>query len=105
MDNEPVVSEEGTRNIGLENKSLILEKLREQEVTVVFTKKNGEERTMKCTLNWNHIPPTDIPKGTGRVNTDENLQHVYDVESEGWRSFKWDSVKSFSWVPDDYEVQ
>ena len=41
-----------------------LDVLRQKEMVVHFTKKNGEERIMTCTLSPNFIPEDNLPKGT-----------------------------------------
>ena len=64
------------------------EKLQDNELTVVFTKKDGSLREMRCTLKSDVVPET---KGSGIVRTDDVLS-VYDVENSGWRSFRIDSV-------------
>ena len=63
--------------------------LEQSPVEVVFTKKDGTERTMKCTLMEKFLPET---VGSDRPRNDETLA-VYDLEKEGWRSFRWESVK------------
>jgi hypothetical protein len=63
--------------------------------TVVFEKKDGSERVMNCTLLNEHIPIEQLPKGL-KVNDNSNSISVWDVDVEGWRSFRWDSVKSFA---------
>lgn len=63
--------------------------LEERPVEIVFTKKDGTERTMKCTLQEKYLPET---VGTGKTKSDEVLA-VFDLEKEGWRSFRWDSIK------------
>lgn len=74
----------------------ITELLRSSVVTVIFTKVNGEERTMKCTLLGEYVPNAAT---NGRVllteNTGNNIS-VWDVEANGWRSFRVDSVKNVS---------
>ena len=69
--------------------------LRQGVVTVVFTKKNGDERVMKCTLNGEHLP--QIQKEATEVSevrqTSNTSLAVFDVEAQGWRAFKWESVK------------
>ena len=63
--------------------------LEDQPVEIIFTKKDGTERTMKCTLQEKYLPET---VGTGKPKSDEVLA-VFDLEKEGWRSFRWDSIK------------
>ena len=62
-------------------------------VEVTFIKANGDERVMKCTLDPDVVPETT---GTKTVNRNEEAQPVYDVVTKGWRSFRWDSVKSIA---------
>jgi hypothetical protein len=67
--------------------------------TVVFTKKNGEERIMECTTRSDMIPANHLSskEGTARKeNTDVVV--AYDVRKADWRSFRVDSVKSFNGV-------
>ena len=72
--------------------------LRQGVVTVVFTKKNGDERVMKCTLNGEQLP--QIQKEATEVSevrqTSNTSLAVFDVEAQGWRAFKWESVKQVS---------
>lgn len=75
--------------------------LKHGPVTVVFTKKDGSERTMLCTTNETLVPqvvhmtntdnPVDFPKKERKVN--EDVLPVYDLESKAWKSFRWDSLK------------
>lgn len=62
--------------------------------TITFTKKNGDQRVMKCTLDEQHFPPVQkeaAEVGEVRQKSTEALS-VFDVEAQGWRSFRWDSV-------------
>lgn len=69
--------------------------LRESVCKVTFTKVNGEKRVMHCTLNETMIPPvTAEGKQTKKENPE--VQPVYDVEAQGWRSFRWDSLIEFT---------
>lgn len=68
--------------------------LNEGDVRVVFTKKDGTERTMLCTLREEKIPAEFKPKTEATNFTDEAMR-VFDLEANGWRSFRWDSVKKF----------
>lgn len=72
----------------------VMSRLQKGVVGITFTKKDGTERTMMCTLDADVIPTEFAPKGEDkRVKNDEALA-VFDVEKEGWRSFRWDSVKA-----------
>lgn len=81
-------------------KSWLKELLRQNGAEISFIKADGTERLMKCTLNENKIPQEFIPKGVKRSHSDETLA-VFDIESQGWRSFRWDSVKSVSFPIND----
>jgi hypothetical protein len=72
------------------NRKWLLANLEESIVEVTFTKKDGTERVMNCTLLEDYLPET---AGVGRSASVDTVS-VYDVEVEGWRSFRWDSVKA-----------
>lgn len=65
--------------------------LRDGEVTVEFVKKDGSARKMICTLSESRIPTDFAPKGSTKTQSDETLA-VFDVEANGWRSFRYDSI-------------
>ena len=61
-------------------------------ITVTFTKVDGSERVMKCTLNKTHLPEQkDLEEATTKDNP--KVLAVWDVEKNAWRSFRIDSVK------------
>jgi len=62
-------------------------------ITVVFTKKDGTERTMNCTLNESNIPTEHKPKNTGTSVGNDNTLAVFDTDKQGWRSFTIADVK------------
>ena len=66
--------------------------LRDAYVKIVFTKKDGTEREMVCTLAEDKIPSEKSPKNTGKTQSDEAIA-VFDLEKQDWRSFRFDSVK------------
>jgi hypothetical protein len=65
-------------------------------VTVTFTKKDGSERVMKCTTNPTFIMFKDpsILESKREKKVNEDIMPVYDLESDAWKSFRWDSIKS-----------
>ena len=68
--------------------------LRDGVVTVNFIKGDGTERTMKCTLKQDLVPQV-VSENVKKVRTISNdVLPVYDVDAQGWRSFRWDSIKS-----------
>jgi hypothetical protein len=52
---------------------------------VVFMKKDGSVREMICTTNLALVPADLHPKGSGKFNI--NVQRVFDLELNEWRSF------------------
>lgn len=66
--------------------------LKEREVKVTFIKKDGSERNMLCTLMEGTIIPYEKKSDTVKVRSNESLS-VWDVEQQGWRSFRFDSIK------------
>ncbi len=76
----------------------LVDLLRHNVVTVTFTKVNGEERIMDCTLQANLIPNAPTQNGQLIVegkNTSNNIS-VWDVKANGWRSFRIANVKNVS---------
>ena len=69
-------------------------------VTLTFTKKDGSDRVMKCTTNPTYImfkdPSILESKSDRKVN--EDVMPVYDLDAGGWRSFRWDSIKSVAFT-------
>lgn len=80
------------------DKEAIKNKLRENICKVSFTKSNGTNRVMNCTLNESFI---DAENSGSKETTKKKKQNpdvlpVWDVDNEGWRSFRWDSLIDFS---------
>lgn len=75
-----------------EMRDLLLGQMRLGETTVVFTKMNGEERTLRGTLNMNDIPVDQHPNSGDGVEkqTKEkgDFLAVFDLDIKEWRSFK-----------------
>lgn len=79
------------------NKEAILRSLHLGVVQITFTKKDGTERVMECTLKEDMLPPqVDIEEAIQKKKPNPDVLAVWDVEKEGWRSFRWDSVTK--WV-------
>lgn len=68
-------------------------KLHESKCEVKFTKVNGEERIMVCSLNDNYIPSYEFK---GKKQPNDDVLPVWDIENMGWRSFRLDSVISYN---------
>lgn len=73
------------------SKSNILNMLQNGIVNVKFTKVDGTERVMRCTLAEGiAIPHEKTSDREKKANT--NIISVWDVEKESWRSFRYDSI-------------
>ena len=75
------------------------EVLQNSVVTVIFTKVDGTERTMNCTLLPEYIPQVVAEKQQLLTESlpkveNHNTIAVWDVENNGWRSFRLDSIKT-----------
>ena len=61
-------------------------------VTVIFEKKDGTLREMRCTLK-------DVPQYERKTESetprkkDDEVMSVYDMDKSEWRSFRIDSIK------------
>jgi len=66
--------------------------LKTNEVGVTFTKKDGSERYMLCTLKEEVIIPYEKKTERVKERSQESLS-VWDLELSGWRSFRFDTIK------------
>lgn len=80
---------------------IIMEKFQLKQIlengvaTVVFTKLDGTERQMKCTLLSEYLPVSDkqmLTEGKTHKQSDHSLS-VWDIEKSAWRAFRLDSIK------------
>lgn len=65
------------------------------EVTVTFTKVDGTERVMRCTLEPNKLPPVVVKEDAKprKVSDSTKALRVFDVEKQEWRSFTIKNIK------------
>ena len=77
------------------DRSEMIQELHDRNCKVIFRKVDGTERTMICTLNEGAIDNGDVAKREVKSRND-NVIAVWDVENKGWRSFRVDSVISFT---------
>lgn len=61
-------------------------------MSVTFTKKDGTERVMNCTLQAELLPPQEIKESTTRKENTDTIR-VFDLDKKEWRSFIVKSVK------------
>ena len=80
----------------MQTREELVEQLHKGLCSVVFEKVDGQERTMKCTLNPNIANmPQQLQEQQNRAKN-PNTICVWDVDKNAWRSFRIDSVTSFS---------
>lgn len=75
----------------------LVEHLNEDVVTVNFLKANGDIRVLTGTRNLNMIPEEYHPTGNGTSIASDDVVRVFDLETNGWRSFRKDSVISYTY--------
>lgn len=76
-------------------REILVEGLKRNVIKVTFTKVNGDERIMNCTLH-----DSVLPESNGKSKKKENLEvlSVWDIDKDAWRSFRIDSVKEIKVV-------
>jgi hypothetical protein len=75
--------------------------LKNNIMLVTFTKNNGEDRLMRCTLQESYIikkAATDdnivVVTATARKQSNSVIA-VWDIDKNAWRSFRKDSVRLY----------
>lgn len=87
---------------GIPTKEDLLELLKKEVVEVTFTKLDGDERVMPCTLIESFLPPAkkDDPLTQKKVREiSDKVIAVWAIESKGFRSFRYDRVKKVKVLP------
>ena len=84
------------------NKLELINLLHNNVANITFTKVNGDVRTLKGTLMESIVPKKEMDPGgvvvetivetQARKATNENVVVVWDIENDGYRSFRVDSV-------------
>jgi len=78
-------------------RNTLLKDLQENVCEVFFTKVNGEKRAMRCSLREDLLPQsyalTEAAKVKDFHNKNENVLAVWDLQENGWRSFRIDSIE------------
>ena len=84
------------------DRNVIQQALKENMVEVTFTKVNGEQRVMTCTLDSKLIPPptkNDTMSQTKVRELNEEVLVVWDVNAKGWRCFRVANVNRWIVLP------
>lgn len=94
---------------GIPTRQELYELLSKEVVEVTFTKLNGDERTMPCTLIENFLPAAkkDDPLSQKKVREiSDKVIAAWAVESKGFRSFRYDRVTKVAVIDKaDYKVR
>ena len=80
---------------GIPTKDDLYKLLKEQVVEVTFTKLNGDQRVMPCTLIPTYLPPAkkDDPITQEKVRkVSDAVVAVWALEAKAFRSFRYDRV-------------
>jgi hypothetical protein len=76
-------------------KSNVVARLREKVCAIVFEKADGTLREMYATLREEFLPDQiDIEEEIQKRKPNDAALAVWDTESKGWRSFRWDRLKT-----------
>lgn len=75
-------------------------------LSITFIKKDGTERVMKCTLSPSLLPEivrVEKIDESGKVivkarKINEDIQNVYDLDNNAWKSFRLDSITNVETV-------
>lgn len=79
------------------SRDYMVTELKKRECRVIFKKVNGEERDMVCTLQEEMLPQqVDIEEAIQKKEPNPNVVAAWDIKAKGWRSFRVDSVLSFT---------
>jgi hypothetical protein len=77
----------------------IKQQLKTSTLNVLFIKKDGTERLMRCTTNPDVAEYAATSSETKPRKLNEDVMPVYDCDAKSWRSFRWDSVKTITSEP------
>jgi hypothetical protein len=68
------------------------------EGIVTFTKSDGTERVMKCTLVPDQLPKVEIKEDAKPRKESTTSMRVFDLEKNEWRSFTIKKVKQVNFT-------
>ena len=99
--------QEGDDQVKEQIRSWVRGLLTNSEINVTFTKADGTDRDMLCTLDHSRIPVSVAKPGSTtapvdgivreskkpRKEPDPHSIRVFDVEKQEWRSFRFDRLK------------
>ena len=81
-----------TKQVRYMTKNEINDLARSNIISVTFTKKDGETRTMKCSLKDEYIDG-QVKESISIRKSNDDVLAVWDLDKNAWRSFRIESVK------------
>ncbi len=72
--------------------------LTSSEGVITFTKSDGTERVMKCTLVPDQLPKVEIKEDAKPRKESTTNMRVFDLEKNEWRSFTIKKVKQVNFT-------
>ena len=74
----------------------IVNQLKSNVLQVTFSKVNGEERIMPCTLQLDFMPELSESKveKVEEVSVNKSVIRAFAIDKQAWRSFRVDNVKA-----------
>ena len=69
----------------------LAEMLRDGKLQISFVKKDGTNRVMNCTLQEKYLP-TLMEDEEITTKDNPNVLCVWDIDNNGWRSFRINSI-------------
>lgn len=79
--------------MSLFDKYKLSEDLKNGVYTIVFEKVDGTIREMRCTLEPKYLPQL-LTEETGMSKGNPGVLSVWDVDNNGWRSMRVDSIQT-----------
>tara|TARA_R110002074_G_scaffold103276_5_gene222960 strand:- start:305 stop:598 length:294 start_codon:yes stop_codon:yes gene_type:complete len=78
----------------------IVDQLRANVLQVTFSKVNGEERIMPCTLHTDYMPALSESKvqQVDEFSVNKSVIRAFAIDKQSWRSFRVDNVKAIEIV-------
>ena len=88
-----------------ENRNKLLQDLKDNIIEVLFTKQDGNARTLRCTLQHDYTNLSSEQYHFLQIKHDEHpfLITAWDVENNGWRSFNMGTVQYTQTIDQDYK--
>lgn len=83
------------------SKAELKENLSKSVSEVIFNKSDGTVRIMNCTLMAKYLPEQVAEKTNNRKENDGVIA-VWDLDNEGWRSFRIESLTQVKYIGEKY---